>query len=124
MRLGDLERAVLEVLWRNPGGVSARAVVDALPTHPATTTVLTVLDRLTRKSLVTRVKEGRSHRYSATASKETYLATAMSTALDEADDRGAVLSHFVDSVSPRELAVLRGVLAELDVPEPDDGPAG
>lgn len=113
MRLGELERAVMEVLWRAADSLYARDIVTALPGPPATTTILTVLDRLSRKSLVTRVKEGRAHRYRAAASKEAFLATAMRTALVEAGDRNAVLSHFVGSVSEDEAAALRNALDHL-----------
>lgn len=114
MRLGDLERAVMEKLWAHPDGLLAREVADALPSTPAATTVLTVLERLSRKQLVTRTKQGRAHRYAPAGSKEIFLAGAMHTALVEADDPDAVLSHFVGSVSPQETALLRRVLKQLD----------
>ncbi|MBA8824064.1 putative transcriptional regulator [Saccharopolyspora lacisalsi] len=114
MRLGDLERAIMEVLWHHPDGLLAREVADRLPSSPAATTVLTVLDRLTRKQLVTRTKQGRAHRYAPMASKEAFLATAMHTALVEADDPDAVLSHFVGSVSEEETALLRRALTQVD----------
>ncbi|WP_116049746.1 BlaI/MecI/CopY family transcriptional regulator [Amycolatopsis palatopharyngis] len=114
MRLGELERAVMEVLWRHPAGIRARDVAEALPTHPATTTVLTVLDRLTHKGLVSRTKQGRAHLYTAAASKAAFLATAMRTAMDEADDRGAVLGHFVGTVTEDEVLALRQALDQID----------
>jgi len=67
-RLGELERAVMEVLWaagqqgRSP--VTARDVIEALPDRElATTTVLTVLSRLEAKNLVVRIRDGRAHHY-------------------------------------------------------------
>lgn len=123
MRLGELERAVLNVLWQRPGGVFAREVAEALPSRPATTTVLTVLDRLARKDLVTRTKQGRAYRYSPVASKEAYLAAAMRAAMDESDDRNAVLSHFLGSVSEAEIRAVRAALEELDNDAGED-PAG
>lgn len=124
MRLGDLERAVMEVLWHHPDGLLARDVADILPSSPAATTVLTVLDRLTRKQLVTRTKQGRAHRYAPMASKEAFLATAMHTALVEADDPDTVLSHFVGSVSEQETALLRRALMHLDRDRHDDPEMG
>lgn len=113
MRLGELERAVMEVLWRHPDGIAARDLTDALPSRPAITTVLTVLDRLTRKELVTRTKQGRAHRYAAVGSKEAFLASAMHTAMAEADDPGTVLTHFVGSVGTEEAEALREALRRL-----------
>ncbi len=124
MRLGDLERAIMEVLWHHPDGLLAREVADRLPSSPAATTVLTVLDRLTRKQLVTRTKQGRAHRYAPMASKEAFLATAMHTALVEADDPDAVLSHFVGSVSEEETALLRRALTQVDRDHSEDPEVG
>ena len=64
MRLGDLERRVMEILWAQlHSKLTARQVADDLPGY-AYTTVLTVLDRLERKGLVHRERGGRAHRYS------------------------------------------------------------
>ena len=115
MRLGELERAVMEVLWQSHCGLAAREVAESLASGPATTTVLTVLDRLAGKGLVTRIKQGRAHLYSPAASKEEFLATAMHTALGEADDRGAVLTRFIDSVGTQEIADLRRALQEFEL---------
>ena len=52
-RLGELERKVMDVLWgsaKTP--LAGREVADQLPDR-AYTTVLTILDRLRRKGLVT-----------------------------------------------------------------------
>jgi predicted transcriptional regulator len=49
--LGKLERAVMEALWTSSAkeaGGTAREIAVTLPNH-AYTSVLTVLDRLTRK---------------------------------------------------------------------------
>ena len=64
-RLGDLERAVMDVLWDVvPGtsdGVTVREVADALDGRElAYTTVMTVLDRLAGKGMVQREREGRA----------------------------------------------------------------
>jgi predicted transcriptional regulator len=108
---GDLERAVLGVLWEHPDGATAREVQDALADRePATTTVLTVLTRLERKGLVVRVKEGRAHRYRAAASREEHIAGLMSDALDGAPDRGAALARFLGAIGPDGQDTLRDLL--------------
>ncbi|ROO88972.1 putative transcriptional regulator [Actinocorallia herbida] len=112
MRLGDLERAVMNELWARPGaGVLAKDLAESLPSHPAVTTVLTILDRLVRKGLVTREREGRAHRYHALHSKEAHVAETMNEALAAADDRESALSHFLGTVSPDDVAALRRILA-------------
>jgi predicted transcriptional regulator len=138
-RLGELERAVMETLWDltadpeltaetgeegvEPGTATARQVSDRLgATRPlAYTTVLTVLDRLERKRLVRRLREGRAHRYAPIATREAYAAKLMLDALGRASDRDAALMRFVDAVSPEEAAVLRRALAPEESGEPQGG---
>ncbi|HZD02111.1 MAG TPA: BlaI/MecI/CopY family transcriptional regulator [Actinomycetes bacterium] len=117
-RLGALERAVMEALWDLTGprtghsDATARQVVERLsPSRTlAYTTVLTVLDRLERKGLVRRLREGRAHRYVPVATREAYAAELMLEALGRASDRDAALMRFVDAVSPEEAEALRRAL--------------
>lgn len=113
-RLGELERAVMERLWVSPEGLLATEVAAQLDPRPAPTTVLTVLDRLARKGLVTREREGRAHRYAAAASKEVFVAEVMRTTLADASDPEAVLTHFVGTASEAEMTALRRVLEALN----------
>ncbi len=109
--MGELERAVMGVLWTAPDPCTARDVQDALTDRSlATTTVLTVLGRLERKGLFTRAKDGRAHRYRPSASREEHIATLMHDALDGAPDRGAVLARFLGAIGPDEQAALRNLL--------------
>jgi predicted transcriptional regulator len=118
VNLGTLERAVMEALWTSSAespesGCTARAIAVSLPNH-AYTTVLTVLDRLTRKGLVERLRDGRSHHYRPTGSRESYVAEVMLGALDATSDRDAALVHFAEAVSPDQARVLRDVLRRLE----------
>jgi predicted transcriptional regulator len=109
--LGDLERAVMNVLWAAEGPVTAKAVGDALADRAlAATTVLTVLSRLERKGLVQRRRDDRAHRYAPVATREEHVAELMREALGTAGDRGAALARFVDAASPAEVDVLRRAL--------------
>jgi predicted transcriptional regulator len=125
-RLGDLERAVMDVLWDSDVWVTAREVGRKLhhDKRLAYTTVLTVLDRLERKGFVLRERAGRAHRYRAADSRETVVAVAMLEALDTADDRDSALVRFVGGVSPEEAEVLRRALATADPAEGDQEAAG
>lgn len=62
VRLGPLERRVLEALWAR--AVNAR-VRDLQPAFPgiAYTTLMTTLDRLHRKGVLDRVPDGRAFAY-------------------------------------------------------------
>ena len=122
---GQLERAVLAVLWDAAGPVSGRDVLAALAGRDgaqrelAITTVLTVLDRLRRKGLVRRERDGRAHRYQASVSREDYVADLMLDALGQAPDRSAALTRFLGGVSPADTDHLRRALGG-----PGSGPPG
>ncbi|MEU6409191.1 BlaI/MecI/CopY family transcriptional regulator [Microbispora sp. NPDC046933] len=114
MRLGNLERSIMEALWSHPEGMFAQDLAGSLPSRPAATTVLTVLVRLSRKGLVSRERQGRAHLYKASAGKDAFVAETMRAALDEAGDLEAAVSRFVGTVSPEVAAALREALNERD----------
>lgn len=109
-KLGMLERAVMDVLWDNPAGLTARELTQGLPQQLAMTTVLTVLDRLRRKGLAQRASAGRWYRYSPAATRAQYTAALMVEALGNEGDSHAVLEHFVLAVSPEQMNSLRRLL--------------
>ena len=120
---GRLERAVMDCLWDRPEGLAASEVVELLePDPPALTTVLTVLDRLRAKGLVTRQREGASYRHRPVRSREELAAEAMVDALTDTGDRSMVLSRFVAAVSDADAALLREALGTRG-PEPRTVPA-
>ncbi|MCW5951614.1 MAG: BlaI/MecI/CopY family transcriptional regulator [Propionibacteriaceae bacterium] len=64
--LGELETAVMEILWAHPEqGMTVRDVHERLAAKRdlAYTTVMTVLDRLSKKEIVHRELEGRAWLY-------------------------------------------------------------
>ena len=110
VRLGELERQVMEILWAGFGSeLTGRDVAAKLPGH-AYTTVLTVLGRLERKGLLCRERGDITHRYSAIESREAYVAELMHEALEGTSDRDAALVRFAQRVSGREAGVLRRAL--------------
>jgi predicted transcriptional regulator len=120
-RLGELERKVMDELWSSMGTErTVRQVGEHLPTH-AYTTVLTVLDRLEKKGLVRRSRDGRAHRYAAVASREEFTAELMHEALVGSSDRDAALVRFAETVSSKEAAVLRQALGDVDETEAGGG---
>ncbi|KAB1905567.1 MULTISPECIES: BlaI/MecI/CopY family transcriptional regulator [Micromonospora] len=128
-RLGDLERAVMDVLWdaapASSGGVTVREVADALDGRElAYTTVMTVLDRLAGKGMVQREREGRAWRYRPAATREAHIAQLMLEALDLGGSRDAALVRFARSVTGTEADVLRAALGAEAGATVEDGPAG
>ena len=122
MSLGELERSVMEQLWKSSTPQSVRDVHAAITQDRdlAYTTVMTVLDRLAKKALALRERDGRAYRYAAAQSREQLVAEVMHTALVGAEaDRSAALVEFIGRVSPGEAAAMREALAKLEAAEPE-----
>lgn len=119
MRLGDLERAVMDHLWSTPEPQTVRQVHEALSARRelAYTTVMTVLQRLAKKNLVSQLRDDRAHRYAPMRGRDELVAGLMVDALDQAADSGdrqAALMHFVERVGADEAEALRRALADLE----------
>ena len=118
--LGELEAAVMQRLWAAEAPVSVRDVLEDLQRERALayTTVLTVLDHLHDKGLVTRTKQGRAYLYSPTMSREAHTAGLLEDVLSTSADRSATLLHFVGQLDESEVAELRSA---LDAADRDEG---
>jgi predicted transcriptional regulator len=117
--LGDLERAVMDHLWDAEQPQTVRQVHEALRARRdlAYTTVMTVLQRLARKSLVVQIRDDRAHRYAPMHGRDELVAGLMVDALAQAADSGdrhAALVHFVERVGADEADALRRALADLE----------
>lgn len=110
--LGELEAAVMNVLWDAAEPMKARDVLERLDTgrQLAYTTVSTVLDNLYRKEWVERQRDGKAYLYDAGFSREEASARALREVLDSSSDPHAVLMQFVASVSDEETDLLRDAL--------------
>ncbi|MBQ1098264.1 BlaI/MecI/CopY family transcriptional regulator [Streptomyces sp. b94] len=106
-RLGDLERAVLDSLWQSGEPLTVREVHEALTERQlAYTTVMTTLQRLARKGLVTQDTQARAHRFSAVATREEMFTELMTDALGIAGDESEAMLRFVDNIGPEARAAL------------------
>jgi predicted transcriptional regulator len=108
--LGKLERTVLEEAWRR-GRVSASDIYRAFDERTAYTTWMTTLDRLFKKGLLSREKEGRAYIYSPRVTREEFERGVAEDVLDELLDRtdgGAepLLACIVEALSERDRALL------------------
>ncbi|MCI0337284.1 MAG: BlaI/MecI/CopY family transcriptional regulator [Acidobacteria bacterium] len=116
--LGPLERDVMEVVWQRHdrgGEVSVRDIHLAFNERLAYTTLMTTLDRLHKKGLLNRRKDGRAFYYSprlSPADFERGIARDVIVALLGRSKGGAepVLSYIVDALSDCD----RELLDELD----------
>ncbi|MFC4003023.1 BlaI/MecI/CopY family transcriptional regulator [Prauserella oleivorans] len=112
--LGDLEGAVMEVLWRADEPVKVRQVLENLSSGRklAYTTVMTVLDNLHRKGWAHRDRDGKAYRYRPAFTREEAAVRALREALDASGNPRAALLHFANSASARETEILRTALAK------------
>lgn len=88
MRLGPLERRVLDALWHHAGDARVRDLQGSFP-GIAYTTLMTTLDRLHRKGLVERRADGRAFAYRSRVSPSQ-----------------AVLSYLLEEVGPLDAGTL------------------
>jgi predicted transcriptional regulator len=111
-QLGQLEAVVMARLWATDEPMSVRDVVEDLRREReiAYTTVLTVLDNLRRKGMVSRTKDGRAYRYRPRRTREEHAAALMEEVLADSENRQVTLLYFVEQMSPEEVARLRDAL--------------
>src|SRR6478752_4751726 len=121
-RLGDLERAVMDVLWStadsHPEGRTVREVHDAIGIDRglAYTTLMTVLERMAKKDLVSRERDGRAWRYTPASTRAALTSESLHPTLGElaGETRRSALLHFPAESTPEELDELKAALAELE----------
>ena len=108
--LGHLERAVMDTVWEG-GPFSVRDVQSRLKKTVAYTTVMTTLDRLYKKGLVHRRREGRAFLYTAALERHELEATMTTGLLNGMLSSGPAaarpfLSNLVDAVGDSDDALL------------------
>lgn len=118
--LGELEAHVMDLLWRSEEPLTVRQVFDQLAAKRprAYTTVLTVLDNLHRKGYVSRRPTGRAYLYRASRTREDHVAELIDGALKDTSDRSAGILHFIQRLSPDEVAAVRAGLAQMCTARP------
>jgi predicted transcriptional regulator len=129
---GQLENAVLTVLWAAPDGLTPAQTQQGLRERGfdlAYTSVATTLTRLHTKGLVERASAGRTFAYTPSGRAAEEAATRMRSLLGGGRARAVVLSHFVDGLAPDDEATLLGLLQRASTatttgPGPAAPPAG
>lgn len=111
--LGELEAAVMDTVWASDRPVSVRVVFERLAREKdlAYTTVMTVMERLWRKRILTRKREGKAFLYEARRTRPEFAAALMKDLLRWARDPEGVLVRFVDDLRPSEAEELRRLIA-------------
>ena len=113
----DLEMQVLSVLWER-GPSTAREVLEAMPDGKkrAYTSILSVMQVMERKGLLTHTSKGTTHVYTPTADRRKVLQPFMRRLLNEVfgGRPAAVMQALLaeTSVSDADLAEMRRLLAQ------------
>jgi predicted transcriptional regulator len=109
--LGDLETRLMEALWLD-SPLSVRAVSERVGDGLAYTTIMTTLDRLHKKRLLRRRKDGNAFLYEPAMDRAEYQRRVVEAALTPLMAHGAVpvLAAFVEVAADFD----EGNLAQLE----------
>jgi predicted transcriptional regulator len=116
-QLGPLEQRMLDGLWVR-GSATVRELVERGCQDLAYTTVMTTLDRLFKKGLLTRSEDGRAFRYAPRFSREELHRQAASHAfrqlLDASPASSLPLSFLVEILGERDEQLLEDLRRLVD----------
>ena len=108
-QLGPLEQRLLDGLWAK-GTATVRELLENGCPELAYTTVMTTLDRLFKKGLLTRSEEGRAFRYAPRLTREEFQREAAGQALRQLLDASPAsslpLSFLVEILGERDAQLL------------------
>lgn len=108
-QLGPLEQRLLEEVWAR-GSATVRELLANTDLNIAYTTVMTTLDRLYKKQVLSRVAEGRAFRYVPRVTREELQRAAAGQAIQELLSSGATsslpLSYLVEAVTEHDIELL------------------
>lgn len=117
MALGELEQAIMNLLWDASKPLTANQVRDALAAQqdpgPAITTVLTVLGRLAKKGFVVRNDSRRPHEFTASTTREEHTVKLLNDVLGAAVDKHAVLARFIGGIDPSDARKVQQLLKSI-----------
>jgi predicted transcriptional regulator len=108
-QLGPLEQRLLQEVWTR-GNCTVREILQDSDLNIAYTTVMTTLDRLYKKSLLSRAAEGRAFRYSPAVTQEEMQRAAAGQAIRQLLESGPAsslpLSYLVEAVTEHDIQLL------------------
>ncbi len=115
--LGPLEIRLLRLLWKR-GSATVRELCDSGGFDLAYTTLMTTLDRLHKKGLLSRVAEGRAFRYAPRQTEEQFhgalVRNAIRRLLGAAAETKAPVSFLVEAVSEHDHRLLDELKREIE----------
>ena len=109
-QLGPLEERILAALWERGASATVRELFENDCQDLAYTTVMTTLDRLFKKKLLSREVQGRAFRYTPLFTREDIHREAAGEALRQALDASPLsllpLSYLVEILTERDAQLL------------------
>jgi predicted transcriptional regulator len=116
--LGSLESRVMEILWMLGEGSTVREVCEKIDTPRAYTTVMTTLERLFKKGLLTRQKSGRAFLYTPAVTRDEWdrrrAGNLMESFLNGPRlSRELLVSTLLDAVGEHDTALLDELEKEI-----------
>lgn len=122
---GELQMEVMRALWRLGEASRVEDVRQALPARQrgAYTTVQTILNRLAKRGLLSRDRQGKVIFYEPKISEADYYSRSVRQTLAQASDdaRRTALAQLVGDMAPGELDEMKTLA--LEVARRRDGPA-
>lgn len=111
--LGELETEILEAVWKL-GQPTVKDVTAALGASANVKTVMTVMNRMVEKRLLSRHRRGRHFKYAATLPRDDFLERVVDQVLTGllTDFGGVTVAHFVDGATSEQLAELERLIVE------------
>lgn len=117
--LGELERDIMEIIWKSNTSLSVRDVTEALQKKRkiAYTTVMTIMGRLVDKGLLKRQESGKAYAYQPVYSKEKFLSRVSRQIIKNfiTSFGEAAVAHFaqeVNKLTPEKRKQLQKMLKE------------
>lgn len=115
--MGELEQAIMNLLWDASESLTANQVRDALAAQqepgPAITTALTVLGRLAKKGFVVKDDSRRPHEFTASTTREEHTVKLLNDVLGAAVDKHAVLARFIGGIDPSDARKVQQLLESI-----------
>lgn len=104
--LGELESEIMKIIWQSKGPISVRVVTQGLQKKRqiAYTTVMTIMGRLVKKSLLKCKKEGKAYTYQSSYSKDRFLTRVSRQVIKNfiASFGDVAVAHFAEEIDRLE----------------------
>lgn len=112
---GELEAVIMDRLWTRNAVSTVRDIFDELSQDRqiAYTTVMSTMDNLHRKGILTRERVAQAYHYRPVMTREEYSATLMRASFDPLGDTDLVLTHFLEQMPAEESARVQDALRRI-----------